>query len=370
MSFLQDNKDGTVNVSYLPTAPGEYKISAKFADKHIEGSPFTCKITGEGKKRNAISVGSSSDLSLPDNLSSYDLRSLNAFIVAPSGAQEPCFLKKLPKGNTGISFTPKEVGEHQVSVTREGAHIRNSPFKIKVSPGDVGDASKVRCSGRGLREGRTHEDNLFHVDTRQAGYGGLSLSVEGPSKAEIKCKDHEDGTLDVSYRYYLLLQTHTNTQEKKSDKRRLGDTKMFFFFNSRPTEPGLYIVNLKFADHHVPGSPFAVAVSGLVSGSLEEEREKEREALISTNILLFSVCFFFLGFQERAGEDQCDAGGCPGHRGRQPMQTHLQDARDQRIGPGSLRLLSLRKGQQVLKKKKIEAFYLQHLIWRIFTQIS
>ena len=52
-----DNKDGTVNVSYLPTAPGEYKISARFGGEHIEGSPFTCKVTGEGKKRNAISVG-------------------------------------------------------------------------------------------------------------------------------------------------------------------------------------------------------------------------------------------------------------------------------------------------------------------------
>ena len=52
-------------------------------------------------------------------------------------------------------------------------------------------------------------------------------------QAEIKCKDHEDGRLDVSY---------------------------------RPTEPGLYIVNLKFADQHVPGSPFAVAVSGQVGG--------------------------------------------------------------------------------------------------------
>ncbi len=97
------------------------------------------------------------------------------------------------QGNTGISFTPKEVGEHLVSVKRDEKHIRNSPFKIKVrlhcqkggtnssnnatydpftsqvSPGDVGDASKVRSSGRGLKEGRTHEDNLFHVDTRQAG---------------------------------------------------------------------------------------------------------------------------------------------------------------------------------------------------------
>ena len=67
-------------MSYLPTAPGEYKISARFAGDHIEGSPFTCKVTGEGKKRNAISVGSASELSLPENISDYDLRSLNAYI--------------------------------------------------------------------------------------------------------------------------------------------------------------------------------------------------------------------------------------------------------------------------------------------------
>ena len=66
-------------------APGEYKIYAKFADEHIEGSPFTCKVTGEGTKRKTISVGATSDLSLPENLSEYDLRSLNAYIVSPSG---------------------------------------------------------------------------------------------------------------------------------------------------------------------------------------------------------------------------------------------------------------------------------------------
>lgn len=59
------------------------------------------------------------------------------------------------------------------------------------------------------------------------GYGGLSLSIEGPSKAEIACKDNEDGTLNIGY---------------------------------KPTEPGYYIVNLKFADHHVDGSPFTVKV--------------------------------------------------------------------------------------------------------------
>lgn len=46
-----DNKDGTVSVSYLPTAPGEYKITVKFGDKHIKGSPFVAKITGKCIKR-------------------------------------------------------------------------------------------------------------------------------------------------------------------------------------------------------------------------------------------------------------------------------------------------------------------------------
>ena len=57
-----------------------------------------------------------------------------------------------------------------------------------VNPEDVGDASRVKVEGPTLKEGRTHEDNTFRVDTKNAGYGGLSLSVEGPSKAEIKCK--------------------------------------------------------------------------------------------------------------------------------------------------------------------------------------
>lgn len=63
-------------------------------------------------------------MTLPDNLSDYDLRALEAYIISPSGNEEPCFLKKLPKGNTGISFTPREQGEHLVSVKREGRHIR------------------------------------------------------------------------------------------------------------------------------------------------------------------------------------------------------------------------------------------------------
>ena len=40
----------------------------------------------------------------------------------------------------------------------------------------------------------------FSIYTREAGAGGLSIAVEGPSKAEIEFDDRKDGSCDVTYR--------------------------------------------------------------------------------------------------------------------------------------------------------------------------
>ncbi|XP_034984429.1 filamin-C isoform X2 [Zootoca vivipara] len=238
----KDNKDGTCTVSYLPTAPGDYNIIVRFDDKHIPGSPFTAKIMGDDSMRTSqLNVGTSTDVSL--KITESDLSLLTASIRAPSGNEEPCLLKRLPNRHIGISFTPKEVGEHVVSVKKSGKHVTNSPFKIMVGQSEIGDASKVKVSGKGLVEGRTFEVSEFIVDTRTAGYGGLGLSIEGPSKVDINCEDMEDGTCKVTY---------------------------------CPTEPGNYIINIKFADKHVPGSPFTVKMSG--EGRMKESITRRRQA--------------------------------------------------------------------------------------------
>ncbi|KAG4066355.1 hypothetical protein HA402_000579 [Bradysia odoriphaga] len=128
---FSDNKDGTVTATYLPTAPGDYKVSVRYGDKNIKGSPFLAKITGDGKKRNQVSVPSCTEMVLSGgNVSDADLRTLNGSIQTPSGLEEPCFLKRMPSGNIGISFTPRQVGEHSISIKRQGKHIHNSPFKL------------------------------------------------------------------------------------------------------------------------------------------------------------------------------------------------------------------------------------------------
>ena len=165
----RDNKNGTCDVVYYPTAPGDYTITVKFADKHIVGSPFTARIAGDSRfsKRNQLVFGNQSDISL--KVIEGNIGDLHATIKSPSGHEEPCLLKKLPNGSLGISFTPREVGEHVVSVFRDGKHIKNSPFRIEVRQSEIGDASRVKVFGKGLSEASANKVNEFFVNTKEAG---------------------------------------------------------------------------------------------------------------------------------------------------------------------------------------------------------
>lgn len=69
----------------------------------------------------------------------------------------------------GISFIPREVGEHLVSIKKNGRHVANSPISIMVVQSEIGNASKVKAFGPGLVEGRTFQMADFIVDTRDAG---------------------------------------------------------------------------------------------------------------------------------------------------------------------------------------------------------
>lgn len=52
------------------------------------------------------------------------------------------------------------------------------------------------------------------------GYGGLSLAIEGPHRSNIECYQINDRVYTIHY---------------------------------SPHEPGIYILNIRFADEHVPG---------------------------------------------------------------------------------------------------------------------
>lgn len=94
------------------------------------------------------------------------------------------------------------------------------PFSLAVTAPVCSGQSLLHEAGewRGCRDHGLPGD--IFLTSVPLGYGGLGLSIEGPSKVDINCEDMEDGTCKVTY---------------------------------CPTEPGTYVINIKFADKHVPG---------------------------------------------------------------------------------------------------------------------
>lgn len=75
----------------------------------------------------------------------------------------------------------------------------------------------------------------FIVNTVNAGSGALSVTVEGPSKVKLECREVEDG----------------------------------YEFSYTPTAPGDYFITIKYAGTNIAGSPFKARVEGKQSKLLQ-----------------------------------------------------------------------------------------------------
>lgn len=144
----------------------------------------------------------------------------------PSGAETDTLVTDNEDGSYSVSYTPIEEGVHDLAVTYGGKPIPGSPFKVNVLPPT--DPTRCKAYGPGLERAVVGEPADFTIETQGAGEGGLSLAIEGPSEAKLNCTDHGDGTCSASY---------------------------------VPVEPGEYTIHIKFADEHIPGSPFIAKVT-------------------------------------------------------------------------------------------------------------
>jgi filamin len=155
-----------------------------------------------------------------------DTSKLTCAITAPSGKNVSS--KIISTNETfRILYTPFEAGQHTIELCFDNVPIPGSPFKVHVKSGC--DPSRCKAFGAGLEKGTVNQKCKFSVSTREAGVGGLSFAIEGPSEAKMSCVDNRDGSCDVDF---------------------------------MPTEPGVYDISIKFADQHIPGSPFKVFVDG------------------------------------------------------------------------------------------------------------
>ena len=74
------------------------------------------------------------------------------------------------------------------------------------------------------------EQCKFIVNTQSAGSGALAVTVDGPSKVQLNCREVEEG----------------------------------YEFTYTPSAPGDYLITIKYAGNsHVPGSPFKAKITGV-----------------------------------------------------------------------------------------------------------
>uniref|UniRef100_A0A1B0BRU8 Calponin-homology (CH) domain-containing protein n=2 Tax=Glossina palpalis gambiensis TaxID=67801 RepID=A0A1B0BRU8_9MUSC len=235
----RDNGDGTCNVAYLPTESGDYTVNITFNDCHIMGSPFqpfilplpnlhNTRVSGIGIQPHGVVMSKPTDFMVDMSKvgSDIDAKKLSCSIFDPKGQVLPSeIVAGLSNDVFRIMYTPFEAGRHTIELLYDNIPVPGSPFVVNVN--SACDPTRCKAYGTGLNRGFVNEKNKFSVETKGAGKGGLSVAIEGPSEAKMTCVDNRDGSCDVEY---------------------------------LPTEVGEYDVSIRFADKHIPGSPFSVVV--------------------------------------------------------------------------------------------------------------
>ena len=91
---------------------------------------FVCVISGEGRKRSQISIANSSDYTL--KIVEPDIVDLNGSIKKPSGAIEPCLLKKLSDNHVGKSEKMNRFTNEVIYALTEDKmrHLKSFPCAI------------------------------------------------------------------------------------------------------------------------------------------------------------------------------------------------------------------------------------------------
>ncbi len=154
---------------------------------------------------------------------------VNCELTGPSGKRHLCPVLNNGDGTYTVQYVPNEPGEYSLDVTYENIPVPGSKFRTRAIPGC--DPSRVKAYGPGLEGGVTNNPCLFTVETKGCGQGSLSLAVEGPSEAKMICKENQNGVCVMEY---------------------------------LPVKAGPYDITIKYAEQHVPGSPFRVNIEDRV----------------------------------------------------------------------------------------------------------
>ena len=231
----QENEQWTVKL--LPKGIGETLIEPKWAGEYVPQAPIKasicdasqCKVSGEDLTSGSGRVGDPIKFKLTAKKERAGVAKPEIKPRGPSANYSPEITDN-QDGTYDVSFTPWEVGPHKVDVSYGGAHVPRSPFSLNISAAP--DANTCSATGKGLKKAISGRPNDFTILAPEKDLlekkNGLSVEIGSRhTKVPVEITDNKSGSYKVNY--------------------------------TGPT-PGAYVIEVKYFEKQIPGSPFKLDV--------------------------------------------------------------------------------------------------------------
>jgi filamin len=240
IEMVEDMEEKCVNVTYHPSAAGDYTVRVLWGEANVHGSPFTVPVTGDtvNDPSKVIVMG--------DGLKGGEVNQPLKFFVEGEAGAGPGPLGVRMVGPSKPTITAddssedgvelvvlcQDPGEYQLILKWGTDEVPTSPYTINIT----GEGREVRpelctATGDGVSTGKVGDPVTFTVNIPdEAGPGTMGVSVSGPHPPKpIDIVNNQDGTMVVTY---------------------------------HPIAPGNYTIDITWAEQHISGSPFTAVVSG------------------------------------------------------------------------------------------------------------
>lgn len=218
-------------------SPGEHDINITFANIQLPESPKSIISLGDqvvltGRGLAQAQCGEPATFNIDGSRAGHGNPEVTLH-ATETNLPIPVMLSLAGEKMWRAQYTIMSPGAYFLSVLWAGRPVKGCPLTVDARGG--ADASKVLCSGEGLRQGVVGREIRSWIDTRRAGPGELTAHCTGPRKvAYCELYDHGDAT---------------------------------FTLNVKPQEAGRHALTIKYAGQHVPGSPFILRVAGAPDAS-------------------------------------------------------------------------------------------------------
>ena len=198
-------------IVYVPEEEGALLALPLYAGEPIGndlsiavGNPSKCIVSGPGIESKLL-AGKRTHFTI--DATQAGLGSPKVVITTPSGFKLRKKMRKTKPGVYTVKYTPRMVGQHQVSVKYNKRPVDDSPYAVSVfnpdavfykltepRPAPFWKSLFRRKTSRTATLGETAE---IKVDVTRAGLGEeeLSVSVKGPTECSLSCRQTKDDIL-------------------------------------------------------------------------------------------------------------------------------------------------------------------------------